>query len=81
MPYIPQEDRDRLEKDWLPVTPGELNYCITTVIRRYLLSRHSIGYEAYNACIGALESAKLELYRRLIASYEDEKIEENGDIY
>ena len=30
--------------------------------------------------IGALESAKLELYRRSIALYEDTKIKENGDV-
>jgi hypothetical protein len=28
-----------------------------------------------------LETAKFEFYRRLAASYEDEKIAENGDVY
>jgi len=31
--------------------------------------------------IGALECAKLELYRRVAAPYEDTKIAENGDVY
>jgi len=31
--------------------------------------------------IGVLESVKMELYRRKIADYEDEKCEENGDVY
>jgi hypothetical protein len=31
--------------------------------------------------IGALECAKLELYRRLASPYEDLKIADNGDIY
>ena len=34
-----------------------------------------------NAIIGALECAKLELYRRVAAPYEDDKIIENGDVY
>ena len=31
--------------------------------------------------VGVLECAKLELYRRMAAPYEDEKIEDNGDVY
>ena len=31
--------------------------------------------------IGVLECAKLELYRRVAAPYEDDKIDENGDVY
>jgi len=33
-----------------------------------------------NDAIGALEGAKLELYRRVISKYEDKKIMENGDV-
>ena len=38
------------------------------------------SYSNYAECIAALECAKIELYRRKIAPYEDKKIEENGDI-
>jgi len=31
--------------------------------------------------MGALECAKQELYRRLIAPYEDQKLAGSGDIY
>lgn len=31
--------------------------------------------------VGALESAKLELYRRKVSPYEDQKIEANGDVW
>jgi len=31
--------------------------------------------------VGVLECAKLELYRRIAAPYEDEKIVETGDVY
>ena len=37
-------------------------------------------YENFNAMIGALECCKQEYYRRIIAPYEDKKIEENGDV-
>ena len=37
-------------------------------------------YEDYASVIGALECAKQELYRRLVAPYEDKKIKENGDV-
>lgn len=30
---------------------------------------------------GALECTKLELYRRRVADYEDQKIADNGDAY
>ena len=38
------------------------------------------NYNDYKEFIGELEMAKLEIYRRLIAPYEDKKKEENGDI-
>ena len=40
-----------------------------------------VGYHHYNQLIGVLECAKLELYRRLIAPYEDVKIIDDGDVY
>ena len=39
------------------------------------------NYALYNAVIGVLECAKMELYRRQISPYEDRKIAENGDVY
>jgi len=59
--------------------PGTLNYIITRLVVWYL--GKSPNYERYNAVIGVLECAKQELYRRQIAPYEDEKCEENGDVY
>jgi hypothetical protein len=59
--------------------PGTLNYIITRLVVWYL--GKNPNYERYNAAIGALECAKQELYRRQIAPYEDEKCEENGDVY
>lgn len=80
MPYI---DKDaRLDLDMMirePKTPGELNYIITCAIQLYMDSE--ISYSKINEVIGVLECAKLELYRRLAAPYEDNKKEQNGDVY
>jgi len=78
MPYIKQEDRERLFLNMVPYTAGELNYAITKLCADYLLER---DYREFNEVVGVLECAKLELYRRMVAQYEDKKIEENGDVY
>lgn len=80
MPYIPQPDRDRLAAGAIPVTPGELNYCITRLVDGWI-TRTGLSYTTLNAAIGALECAKLELYRRRAGPYEDAKREANGDVY
>jgi hypothetical protein len=88
MPYISQELRrdvdgniealtkilDWIEKDKLD---GVMNYVITRLLR----GQYNNGkYAEYNAAIGVLECAKLELYRKAVAPYEDIKIRENGDV-
>lgn len=82
MPYISQTDRHALwtDDERKVSTPGELNYVLTGVISEYLVDNGE-SYQSYNDIIGALEGAKLELYRRKIVPYEDKKIEENGDVY
>lgn len=60
--------------------PGELNYVITKIVLGYLL-RKGVRYAYINEAIGAMECSKLELYRRLVAPYEDEKAGDNGDVY
>jgi hypothetical protein len=84
MPYIKQEDRSRFEHAIKgialnpPKTAGELNYILTRIAHIFLGTE--ANYQAYNDAIGALEGAKLELYRRQVAKYEDKKIKENGDV-
>jgi hypothetical protein len=78
MPYIRREKRDIIP--FGAKTAGELNYVLTRIVDSYW---HEEGrnYQAFNDIIGALEGAKLELYRRKVAPYEDIKIKENGDVY
>jgi len=86
MPYIKEERRrmlndtvDKLVEDINANSrAGELNYIITNLLVLSLWGEES--YKLHNENIGVLESVKLEYYRRLVAPYEDEKIEENGDI-
>lgn len=88
MPYINQSDRDlvligldsaiRLN---VITTPGELNYAITLLIKTYLERHNDLSYQAINDVLGALEGAKLEMYRRVASPYENKKIKQNGDVY
>lgn len=87
MPYIKMEERVKYRKnlekiiDILKSQPvdridGELNYVIT----RMLKESYPLRYFNLNRAVGVLECAKLEFYRRVVAPYEDTKIEENGDV-
>jgi hypothetical protein len=80
MPYVQKGVREFLNQG-IPITnPGNLNYLITMLIKRYW-EESSGNYVAINDIVGALEGAKLEFYRRIAAPYEDKKIVENGDVY
>ncbi len=92
MPYLKYDDKEKFTKilknmediffTIMPVSKlvaGILNYLFTKIAHIYIDVKGE-NYQAYNDVIGALEGAKLELYRRRIALYEDKKIEENGDV-
>ena len=78
MPYINEEQRLRASS--CPVNAGELNFAVTVLIINYF-QRSGQNYQAINDIVGALDSAKAEFQRRVVAPYEDKKIEENGDVY
>jgi len=83
MPYITKDQRAEVRIDYrdrMPNDAGELNYTLTIVCLDYL-SNKGERYATMNDVVGALESCKLEMYRRLVSPYEDKKIEENGDVY
>lgn len=88
MPYIKKEDREKFNLILAPfmvrselnnLNAGELNYLITKIIDRQL--GLAPNYARYNEIIGMLECCKLELYRRMLAPYEDKKKDSNGDVY
>lgn len=85
MPYVSQEARARLDGGAPPENAGELNYAITMLVDAYLgrcsAEAGRLRYAHVNEAVGVLECAKLELYRRIAAPYEDEKIDESGDVY
>ena len=84
MPYINQNRRDELDplmKELAETigTPGEMNYTMTRLIHKYIQD-YGESYDAYNSMVGVLECCKLELYRRKVVIYENQKIEQNGDV-
>lgn len=91
MPYISQKQRKILNKhiDGLARCintnshsglAGFINYAIADLIRQLILEQ-GCSYAILNELLGALECCKLELYRRLAAPYEDQKMKENGDVF
>lgn len=84
MPYIKQEDRVKFKEGLSKLPPaetkGELNYLFTTLAIEYLYA-HGLRYDTVNDVDGAFDNAKQEFYRRVATPYEDQKIEENGDVY
>lgn len=74
MPYIPQSERTA----YRPRNAGQLAYTVYRASLDFLEGRER--YEGMALVIGVLETVKEELYRRVVAPYEDAKIKENGDI-
>jgi len=79
MPYITPEERRLIGYGAKPANAGQLNYTITTLIVQYL--GDSPRYQQYNDVMGVLSCIQHELYRKRIASYENKKCKENGDVY
>lgn len=81
MPYLEPSIKKNLETGLIePSTPGHLNYCFTEIILDYI-ELHGLSYQVINDIVGALESCKLEFYRRVAADYENQKAKSNGDVY
>ena len=86
MPYIPQEDRNRLvpfgdpPSKGYPKHKGELNYVITQLMIEYVLDKGK-SYQAISDAVAAANDAAAEFRRRVLDPYEDTCIERNGDVY
>ena len=87
MPYIPQDQRPVLDDLLYPIyehitalpleeQDGALNYAVTKLLK----SIYPEKYFHLNRAMGVLSSIKMEFYRRSVATYEDKKISENGDV-
>lgn len=79
MPYVKPEIRHMPRSAADFETVGQLNYHISMLWMCYL-DIHGLSYQSINDVVGALESSKAEFQRRVVADYEDKKIEENGDL-
>jgi hypothetical protein len=90
MPYLPRQERielDSLIPELVDVVlaggtnpASNMNYLIAKISDEIVMRRGE-RYGLYNSLIGALECSKLEMYRRMIAPYEDEQIISHGDVY
>ena len=84
MPYITQARAEYLlschVRSIEPRDVGELNFLITRMLMNYLNS-HPVHYADLNDCLGTLEGAKLEFFRRVVVPYEEQKRQQNGDVY
>lgn len=79
MPYITQEERNDPNLTPSTSSPGTLTYLLYQTCVNALPEEPC--FADYCTILGALEATSLELFRRHIASYEDKKREENGDVY
>lgn len=74
MPYVKSEIRDRIDRGGIPENTSELNYAITRRVNGYLKQKEHLAYAEFNEVVGALECAKLELYRPMLAPYETARL-------
>jgi len=84
MPYIRPENRKEINEfvDKLLVftgTPGKMNYAITRLLHQFI-RRNGVTYNLLNSAVGVLECVKQELYRQIVAVYEDDKKLDNGPV-
>jgi hypothetical protein len=80
MPYIDRGIRQSLAEGRVPTKPGELNYAISQLVKGYI-AMNGRSYTTFNAIAGVLSCLSMEVYRRLTAIYEDEKMSESGDVF
>ena len=96
MPYIEENEREELDAaiegmvcairnkrtglddpNDLSIYLGRINYCFSRVIGQLI---KTVSYKKIAMITGVLENIKQEFYRRLASVYEDQKINENGDL-
>ena len=82
MPYINKERRKNMDKvvqlmnEENVLANGDLNYILYVYCKKYIPTTYN---SLKNYC-GELRQCVTEIERRILAEYEDQKIEENGDV-
>ena len=92
MPYLTDEKKEMLDancdignlayelsKESIQDFAGDLNYLNFLLVKKWI-NKNGKKYFIFAAIVGTLICCVLEIYRRLIAPYEDKKIQENGDV-
>lgn len=91
MPYLFDAQKDEAEEQGLRDAVhysstmslknfvGYLNYAITRHAKTWL-KKNGQRYFSLCAIVGTIICSVFELYRRVVAPYEDTKIKENGDV-
>ena len=93
MPYVKQELRQRVDSTLDELVQrgllhtnsqrerkGLANYLVTRLVLRLLKPNDGWNYASLADVDDTLDCANKEIYRRLIAPYEDEAIKKNGDL-
>ena len=88
MPYIKKGKRGKIDgivkqlADNI-ITLSDINYAVTKLLHTIIdrdAKNSRFCYALLNSMIGVLECAKLELYRMVVAPYENKKRMKNGPI-
>lgn len=84
MPYIKPEDRQKFNDSAKDIADkatcaGDLNFALTVIIHSYI-QKKGLNYANCNEVIGMIEACKTEFYRKVVAPYEDLKVDQNGDV-
>jgi len=90
VPYIDPGSRRQIDPELYPLIDRlkrrtregkDRNGEVVYVLYKILVEIYGQGnFEIKSNALKALESAKLEYYRRLMVPYENQKIQENGDV-
>lgn len=82
MPYIENTRREELKSLYKRMikcglkADGDINY----LLYKYCKENIPAGYNNYKNFCGELRQCATEIERRILAPYEDSKINENGDV-
>ena len=92
IPYIPKNQREELDSEIsnlasrvrltfdISIQPGVVNYTLTRLLSE-IFKNIPENYAKYEKMVGLLELIKMELMRKKIFVYEDQKCKQNGEVF